>query len=60
MKIHTFVRDTKLMKQNEREAVAKREKLFKRQQQRAAESAEQAETQEAAPKSRKKKNKEAV
>lgn len=59
MKIHTFVRDTKLMKQNEREAVAKREKLFKRQQC-AAESAEQAETQEAAPKSRKKKNKEAV
>lgn len=59
MKIHTFVRDTKLMKQNEREAVAKREKLFKRQQ-RAAESAEQVETQEAAPKSRKKKNKEAV
>lgn len=59
MKIHTFVRDTKLMKQNEREAVAKREKLFKRQQQ-AAESTEQAEAQEAAPKSRKKKNKEAV
>lgn len=59
MKIHTFVRDTKLMKQNEREAVAKREKLFKRQQQ-AAESAEQVEAQEAAPKSRKKKNKEAV
>lgn len=59
MKIHTFVRDTKLMKQNEREAVAKREKLFKRKQQ-AAESAEQAEAQEATPKSRKKKNKEAV
>ena len=29
MKIHSFIRDTKLMEQNEREAIRKREKLIK-------------------------------
>lgn len=59
MKIHTFIKDTKLMAQNEREAAAKREKLIKRKQ-READKAEQKETQKASPKSRKKKNKKTI
>ena len=57
MKIHTFVRDTKLMEKYERDAVAKRERVIKRQQQKAV---EEKETQETPQKTRKKKKKEAV
>lgn len=52
MKIHTFIRDTKLMEQNEREAIRKREKLIK---QRTLADSPKAEKEKTTQKKKKKK-----
>ena len=58
MKIHTFIRDTKLMEQNEREAIRKRKKLIK--QRSLADSSKTEKVQKGKTTQKKKKKKEAV
>ena len=60
MKIHTFIGDTKLMEQNEREAIAKRERLIKRKQRIIDTETTETEKVETPKKTRKKKNKKTV